>query len=85
MGDAHQVVSCIRSDLEDDDEHTSHKQGKKQKPSDTKLYNLKAELSELLQQPLMARGVSAKYPTSGSRIVIDDLLKADSECLFVLL
>ena len=36
-------------------------------------------MNELLRQPLMARGVSAKYPTSGSRTVIDDLLRDDSE------
>jgi ATP-dependent RNA helicase DDX24/MAK5 len=40
---------------------------------------LKGELNELLRQPLMARGVSAKYPTSGSRSVVDDLLNSTSK------
>jgi ATP-dependent RNA helicase DDX24/MAK5 len=65
----------------DDDGENARSNNKKQRPSDTKLHNLKGELNELLRQPLMARGVSAKYPTSGSRSVIDDLLKEDSKCL----
>ena len=41
-----------------------------------KAEGLKAELKTLLKEPLVARGVSAKYPTSGSKVIIDDLLAA---------
>ena len=40
---------------------------------------LKAELKALLAEPLMARGVSARYPTSGSKVIVDDLLKNTGE------
>ena len=40
---------------------------------------LKAELKALLREPLMARGVSARYPTSGSKVIIDDLLGASGK------
>lgn len=43
---------------------------------------LKAELKSLLREPLMARGVSARYPTSGSKVIIDDLLGASGESIF---
>jgi ATP-dependent RNA helicase DDX24/MAK5 len=39
-----------------------------------KVPQLKAQLAELLRQPLLARGVSARYPTSGSRVVVGDLV-----------
>jgi hypothetical protein len=46
---------------------------------------LKAELKALLREPLMARGVSARYPTSGSKVIIDDLLGASGESLAYIL
>lgn len=39
---------------------------------------LRAELADLLAQPLVARGVSARYPTSGSRVIVDDVLRGDA-------
>ena len=42
---------------------------------------LKAELKALLAEPLMARGVSARYPTSGSKIIVDDLVNATGQCI----
>ncbi|WWD09175.1 hypothetical protein V865_007297 [Kwoniella europaea PYCC6329] len=36
---------------------------------------LKDELRALLSEKLLARGVSARYPTSGSKIIVDDLLR----------
>lgn len=35
---------------------------------------LKAELKEMLSRPLIARGVSTRYITSGSRPIADDIL-----------
>lgn len=35
---------------------------------------LKGELNELLRLPLVARGVSTRYPTSGTRVIVDDVL-----------
>ncbi|KAH8090622.1 P-loop containing nucleoside triphosphate hydrolase protein [Filobasidium floriforme] len=71
------IDADMLSDLEEN-EADSRSSAKNKRPSDTKLFNLKGELNELLRQPLMARGVSAKYPTSGSRTVIDDLLRDDN-------
>ncbi|KAG6837085.1 hypothetical protein H0H93_014977 [Arthromyces matolae] len=58
--------------LSDDDEDKPS--NRKRKAKDAKNSALKAELKHLLSQPLMARGVSAKYITSGSRPIVDDLL-----------
>ncbi|KZT25757.1 DEAD-domain-containing protein [Neolentinus lepideus HHB14362 ss-1] len=55
----------------DDDEGTVHT--KKRKDS-AKVGALKAELKQLLAQPLLAKGISAKYITSGSRSIIDDMI-----------
>ncbi|KIK99199.1 hypothetical protein PAXRUDRAFT_570592 [Paxillus rubicundulus Ve08.2h10] len=40
----------------------------------TKTATLKAELEEMLSRPLLARGVSARYITSGSRPIADDIV-----------
>lgn len=68
----------IRSAEESDDEVARSRKAPKQRLRDN-APRLRHELDELLRQPLMARGVSAKYPTSGSRVVIDDLLADKSE------
>jgi ATP-dependent RNA helicase DDX24/MAK5 len=49
----------------------------KRKAKDLKNASLKAELKRLLAQPLVARGVSTRYITSGSRPIVDDLLAGD--------
>ena len=41
--------------------------------------SMKAELKHLLSQPLIARGISARYITSGSRLIVDDLLAGNRE------
>ncbi|KAG6868135.1 hypothetical protein C0993_007258 [Termitomyces sp. T159_Od127] len=56
---------------EDDEEKPSNK---KRKAKDAKNAALKAELKYLLSQPLIARGISTKYITSGSRPIVDDLI-----------
>ncbi|KAG6841095.1 hypothetical protein C0991_001902 [Blastosporella zonata] len=60
---------------DDDDEKPSNQ---KRKAKDAKNAALKAELKQLLSQPLIARGVSAKYITSGSRPIVDDLIAGAS-------
>jgi len=47
------------------------------KAHDVKLGQLKAELRELLRQPLVARGVSTGYVTSGSRPIAHDILAGE--------
>ncbi|CAK9785334.1 DEAD-domain-containing protein, partial [Cutaneotrichosporon oleaginosum] len=66
------IDPSMLSDLEDDpDRPFSHAKA-------SKVDKLKAELAELLAQPLVARGVSARYPTSGSRVIVDDVLRGDA-------
>ncbi|KAK2461248.1 hypothetical protein APHAL10511_006775 [Amanita phalloides] len=60
------------SDL--DDQKSSSKKAKAQ---DAKTAALKAQLRQMLSQPLLARGISTKYITSGSRAIVDDLLAGD--------
>jgi ATP-dependent RNA helicase DDX24/MAK5 len=49
------------------------------KSKDAKMTALKAELKHLLSQPLIASGISAKYITSGSRPIVDDLIAGESK------
>ncbi|KAJ7634913.1 ATP-dependent RNA helicase [Roridomyces roridus] len=58
--------------LSDSDEDKVSNQ--KRKAKDAKNARLKAELKKLLSQPLVARGVSTRYITSGSTPIVDDLL-----------
>lgn len=46
----------------------------KRKAADAKTANLKAELKQLLKQPLVAQGVSTRYITSGSVSVADEMI-----------
>ncbi|KAG6817114.1 hypothetical protein H0H87_012635 [Tephrocybe sp. NHM501043] len=65
---------------DDDDEKPSNQ---KRKAKDAKNAVLKAELKHLLSQPLIARGVSARYITSGSRPIVDDLIAGASHEIMV--
>ncbi|ETW78187.1 hypothetical protein HETIRDRAFT_236608, partial [Heterobasidion irregulare TC 32-1] len=47
------------------------------KTQNSKTAALKGELKRLLAQPLVARGVSTRYITSGSRPIVDDILAGD--------
>jgi hypothetical protein len=57
----------------DDGEAAASKNWKKRK-NDNQTASLKAELKQLLSQPLLAKGVSAKYLTSGTKDVVTALL-----------
>ena len=47
---------------------------RKRKEHDSKIYRMKSQLNELLSHPVVARGISMKYPTSGSISIAEDLL-----------
>ncbi|KAI5834181.1 DEAD-domain-containing protein [Schizophyllum commune Tattone D] len=67
----------LDSDFMSDSESEAPSKRQK-KAANTKTAALKAQLKELLAQPLVARGVSTKYITSGSRPIVDDLLAGES-------
>lgn len=60
---------------DDEDDRDQGLPSKKQrKVANAKTAGLKAELKQLLAQPLIARGVSTRYITSGSRSIVDDMI-----------
>ncbi|KAF7351230.1 DEAD-domain-containing protein [Mycena sanguinolenta] len=61
--------------MSDSDEEKPANQ--KRKAKDLKNARMKAELKRLLAQPLVARGVSTRYITSGSKPIVDDLLAGE--------
>ncbi|KAL1698553.1 P-loop containing nucleoside triphosphate hydrolase protein [Schizophyllum commune] len=67
----------LDSDFMSDSESEAPSKRQK-KAANTKTAALKAQLKELLAQPLVARGVSTKYIASGSRPIVDDLLAGES-------
>lgn len=62
----------------DDEDAGPSKQ--KQKAMAAKIAGMKAELKAMLAQPLVARGISTRYITSGARSIADDLIAG--ECAF---
>ncbi|KAI0792409.1 P-loop containing nucleoside triphosphate hydrolase protein [Abortiporus biennis] len=54
----------------------------KKKSANAKTASLKAELKHLLAQPLIARGVSTRYITSGVRSIAEDVLAGDRQYHF---
>ena len=52
---------------------------RKSKVRESGLARLKADLKELLNQPLVARGVSTRYITYGSRPVAPAILAGECE------
>jgi len=66
------------SPSEDDERVGKRKLKQKNQGGSAKLKALKANLAELLHQPVLARGISAKFITSGSRPIVDDLLRGDT-------
>ena len=49
----------------------------KKKIQNAKTTDLKAELKNLLSQPLISKGISTRYITSGSRSIVDDLVAGE--------
>ncbi|KAI0716537.1 DEAD-domain-containing protein [Earliella scabrosa] len=64
-----------RGDRSDDDAAEPSKQ--KRKAAHAKTAALKAELKAMLAQPLVARGVSTRYITSGVRSIADDFVAGE--------
>ncbi|KAG0706963.1 ATP-dependent RNA helicase [Suillus ampliporus] len=67
----------LDSDILSDSADESHPSKQRKKNNDTKTAVLKAELKELMSQPLLSRGVSIRYITSGSRPIADDIISGD--------
>ncbi|KAK6905469.1 hypothetical protein I203_106298 [Kwoniella mangroviensis CBS 8507] len=67
----------LLSDQDDQDPDLPYtkKQKTKKGAKRVDVRGLKDELRGLLSEKLLARGVSARYPTSGSKIIVDDLLR----------
>jgi hypothetical protein len=55
------------------------------KKANVKTAALKAELKALLAQPLIARGVSTRYITSGSTPIVDDIIQNQRQDRFALI
>lgn len=51
----------------------------RKRAEDAQVTSLKAQLKQMLSQPVVARGVSTRYLTSGSRPIVDDLIEGASE------
>ncbi|KAI0356068.1 DEAD-domain-containing protein [Trametes cingulata] len=68
----------LDSDLASDDDGSAAAPSKqKRKALAAKTAALKAELKAMLAQPLVARGVSTRYITSGVRSIADDLITGE--------
>ncbi|RPD61282.1 DEAD-domain-containing protein [Lentinus tigrinus ALCF2SS1-6] len=69
----------LDSDLasDDDDEGTTGPSKQKRKAAAAKTAALKAELKAMLAQPLVARGVSTRYITSGVHSIADDMVAGE--------
>lgn len=61
----------------DDERKTAIPTKHQKKTAHAKTAGLKAELKHLLAQPLIARGISTRYITSGSRPIVDDMITGD--------
>ncbi|KAG1747358.1 ATP-dependent RNA helicase [Suillus lakei] len=68
-----ELDSDILSESADENNPSKHRK----KKNDAKMAVLKAELKVLMSQPLLSRGVSTRYITSGSRPVADDIISGD--------
>lgn len=72
------LVSCVASDrLCSDDDTAKGPSKQKQKAAAAKTAALKVELKAMLAQPLVARGVSTRYITSGVHSIADDMVAGE--------
>ncbi|ESK91975.1 atp-dependent rna helicase mak5 [Moniliophthora roreri MCA 2997] len=81
-----EAAEALGVDLSDDDEANgqsfrSRKPPKTKLKQDAKLASMKAELKRLLSQPLLARGASMRYITSGSNPLVEELLQREQDIL----
>ena len=68
------MLTPILGGRSDDDEGPTKHQ---QKAAGAKVAGLKAQLKMMLAQPLIARGVSTRYITSGVRSIADDMIAGE--------
>ncbi|KAG1776796.1 ATP-dependent RNA helicase [Suillus placidus] len=68
-----ELDSDILSESADESNPSKHQK----RNNDAKMAVLKAKLKELMSQPLLSRGVSMRYITSGSRPIADDIISGD--------
>jgi ATP-dependent RNA helicase DDX24/MAK5 len=73
---------CSESDAPNSDSDEEKPANQKRKAKDLKNAAAKAQLKRLLAQPLVARGVSTRYITSGSTPIVDDLLAGECKRSF---
>ncbi|KAI3601284.1 atp-dependent rna helicase mak5 [Moniliophthora roreri] len=77
-----EAAEALGVDLSDDDEANGQRKPPKTKlKQDAKLASMKAELKRLLSQPLLARGASMRYITSGSNPLVEELLQREQDML----
>ncbi|PVG01923.1 DEAD-domain-containing protein [Serendipita vermifera] len=74
-------VTAEALEIELSDEETIPEE--RNKDEGVKIRNLKHQLNQLLTRPLMAKGISAKFITSGSHSVVDELLHGTSHEQFL--
>ncbi|OJA11403.1 hypothetical protein AZE42_03952 [Rhizopogon vesiculosus] len=67
----------LDSDILSESEDESHPSKQRQKKNDVKTAVLKNQLKELMSQPLLSRGVSTRYITSGSRPIADAIISGE--------
>jgi ATP-dependent RNA helicase DDX24/MAK5 len=70
------VVLCFSADIAAHTLREENKKSPRAKKNSAKVQQLKSELKGLLSEPLIARGISRKYITSGSRAIADDIINA---------
>ncbi|KAG7095722.1 hypothetical protein E1B28_006435 [Marasmius oreades] len=68
-----EAAEVLGVDLSDDERKPSMKKPKQ----DAKLAAMKADLRHLLSQPMLARGTSVRYITSGNNPLVEELLQQD--------
>lgn len=73
------ILFLIHFDLISDSDDEGKISNQKRKAKNSAMASMKAELKHLLSQPLIARGISTRYITSGSRLIVDDLLAGNRE------
>lgn len=68
--------SMFSDEEHDPDAPFTRKGSKKQTKKSANVPKLKHQLAQLLAEPLLARGISARYPTSGSRVIVDEVVRS---------
>ena len=71
------LVIGVASDRLCSDDDTKGPSKQKQKAAAAKTAALKVELKAMLAQPLVARGVSTRYITSGVHSIADDMVAGE--------